>query len=280
MEEDPKIAPLPNPQGLWVPRTTAGSNRLVGGGISGRYWKCDGNRIAPTSSELPEGSVPFKTYSFYYDQVFWVSDSDATRPTVAANAWRRLCFDHCDDDFSSGLTIAGEHSTLRTQRGNQTWPRVLLPNIYHASPTSFTRDSYTQYGGLTGELPILLALLAFSTSKTHAASAINYCFAEGEFRVHNFPNGCEWNCICSPIMIIILILAGRGCQARIGCPRLDVSNQISNRRSARTRRIRRRPLRELLQLTKVVNNLRSEHHTSTDDIHVSHGHPQYVTFWA
>jgi hypothetical protein len=61
---------------------------------------------------------------------------------------------------------------------------------------------------------------------------------------------------------------------------LDVSNQNSNRRSARTRRIRRRPLRKLFQLTKVVNNLRSEHYTSTDDIHVSHGHPQYVTFWA
>jgi len=191
MQEDPEIAPLPNPQGFWVPRTTAGSNRLVGGGISGLYWKCDGNRIAPTSSKLPEGSIPFKTYSFYYDQVFWISDSDAAQTTVEANAWRRLCFDHYDEDYSSGLTIAGEHLTLRTQRRNQIWPRVLLPNIYHAPPISFSNNSCTQYGGLTGELPILLALIAFSISKNHAASAINSCFAEGRFRVHGSPNGCE-----------------------------------------------------------------------------------------
>jgi hypothetical protein len=64
--------------------------------------------------------------------------------------------------YSSYITNAGEHNRLRTQRSNQTWPKMLLPKHYHAPEPSRTSDEYHQYGGLTGELPLFLALIAFS----------------------------------------------------------------------------------------------------------------------
>jgi len=183
---NPKFPPVQDPHGTWMPPTSAGSNYLRGGGISGFYWYCTGTDIKRIIT-LPTGAIHFSTYSIYYHQGFWISDCDASRSTEA-NPWRKLSFEHHPTKLSSHLTIAGTQHTLRTQRPEQRWPRMLLPDIYHAPESSWAADG-SSYGGLTGELPILLALIVFSVSKNNAETVIHNCVSQGEFQVHSENNG-------------------------------------------------------------------------------------------
>jgi len=140
-----------------------------------------------TIATLPTGATDFRTYSIYFHQGFWISDCDASLITEA-NPWHKLSFEHHPNNLSSHLTIAGTQQVLRTQRPEQGWPRMLLPDIYHAPEGSWAADG-SQYGGLTGELPILLALIVFSVSKNNAEVVISNCFSQNEFQVHNQNNG-------------------------------------------------------------------------------------------
>ncbi|KAF2801756.1 uncharacterized protein BDZ99DRAFT_469493 [Mytilinidion resinicola] len=188
MEVDALASPVTDAHGTWMPPTSPGSNKLMSGGITGIYWWCNGTAIEKlTITEPPSGAIHFKTYSIYYNHGFWISDCDASLTNQAANNWHKLTFDHHETDYSSHLTFAGTQQILRTQRENQPWPSMLLPDIYHA-PRPWAHDT-TEYGGLTGELPILLALIVFSISKVHAAYCVTHCFANQEFKVHSYPNG-------------------------------------------------------------------------------------------
>lgn len=115
---------------------------------------------------------------------------DATNPPPG-EAWQPLSFEHSNRDYSSFLTNAGQYATLRIQRTDQEWPRMLLPDIHHTP----SRTPYMQYGGLTGELPIFLALIAHSTSREWLPSVLPTVFTGGQWRVHphQFPRkiGCD-----------------------------------------------------------------------------------------
>ncbi|KAF2492289.1 hypothetical protein BU16DRAFT_445510, partial [Lophium mytilinum] len=169
---------------LWAPSTEPGSHILREGGISGRYWLNDGYCNREIAGP-PQGSVHFKTYSMYYDAGFWISASDASRPDIEAKPWRRVSFEWDKATYASHLAHAGDCSTLRTQRPGQDWPRNLLPNIYHAPSNCWTADTHNQYGGLVGELPILLGLIAFSISISYADYAISTCFSKGSYKTHS-----------------------------------------------------------------------------------------------
>lgn len=156
------------------------------GGASGTYFVCDGQRIyALPDSSLPAGCVEFKEYSVYYNQGFWILHGNATRPPLH-EAWKKLYFDH-EQDYSSYLTPAGQHSALACQRADQRWPRMLLPDIYHGPLTP-----YQQYGGLVGELPIFLALMAFSIGRDHVNWMFQNCFTDGRWLIHQYPSGREY----------------------------------------------------------------------------------------
>ena len=180
---------------------------MIGGGVSGLYWYCDGQSIYHVAY-LPDHCPHFKTFSVYHHKgIFWASRCDATAvqvgdgddgtvdqdsedaPEGEDEGWHLLSFDYEDEDgmqqsYSSHITNAGEHDRLRTQRPNQTWPKMLLPMHYHAPESSRTKDEHHQYGGLTGELPLLLALIAFSVDANHVHPLLPVCFQNGRWMTH------------------------------------------------------------------------------------------------
>jgi hypothetical protein len=154
----------------------------VGGGISDRFWYCNTQQIQELP-QLPPQAHPYRQFSVYFlgGYGFWVLRGDATAP-LAGEAWHPLRFDHDEEDYSSFMTNAGTNSQLRTQRLDQLWPRMLLPDIYHA-PVQTTSQNY---GGLTGELPIFLALLALSIQREYLHTILPGLFTGGGWTVHGY----------------------------------------------------------------------------------------------
>jgi len=208
MREHPNHKPFVDAVGTWYPPKSLGMNQMIGGGVSGLYWYCDGNTIFQVAY-LPDNCPHFKTFSVYHHKgIFWASKCDATAvqvgdgdddtrdqdsedaPEGEDEGWHLLSFDYEDEDdeqqtYSSHVTNAGEQGRLRTQRPNQTWPKMLLPEHYHASEASRTSAEYLQYGGLTGELPLFLALVAFSIDANSVRLALENCFRDRSWRTHN-----------------------------------------------------------------------------------------------
>ncbi|ORX97454.1 hypothetical protein BCR34DRAFT_496876, partial [Clohesyomyces aquaticus] len=172
--------------GHWIPSTDAGTNVRKQGGVSYKWYLCDGQNILPLSN-LPRGAIHHETYSMYFSggAGFWVLKGDATDPG-REQSWQPLRFEWDETKFSSSLTEAGEQATLRVQRSDQVWPKMLLPDIYHASGP---RTPYSQYGWLGGELGILLALAAFSVKVDYLASVLPTMFQDGEWKIHPYENG-------------------------------------------------------------------------------------------
>ncbi|PVI04364.1 hypothetical protein DM02DRAFT_651753 [Periconia macrospinosa] len=178
-------------RGHWIPSTNAHDNICPGGGASGIWWYCNGQRIQalPNVSQPPAGSQHFKTFSMFYSTGygFWVLKGDATNPrSLAAEAWHPLRFDYEDTDVDTYVTNAGTKFCLNWTRPDQRWPRLLFPDIYH----NFSmRTPNTQYGGLRGELPVFLALIAFSMAPGLLAPMLPQMFTNGSWRVHGYAPG-------------------------------------------------------------------------------------------
>ena len=210
MQEHPNHPPCCDTMGKWVPPRSKGGNILVAGDDSGKYWYCDGQFIHPVPA-LPAGCEEFKTYSLYYDEGnFWIFEGDASAVLIALgddnseentadgadSDWHHLSFDHEEQSCTSYLTNAGQHTRLRTQRPDQAWPQMLLPEQFH-SPAAY-HTTYQQYGGLTGELPIFLGLIAFSIRTNAVGYAFQACFTAGAWNTHNLPHGRK----CSTLFLL------------------------------------------------------------------------------
>lgn len=61
------------------------------------------------------------------------------------------------------------NETLSYHRSDQAWAKILLPDIYHGGRTADTR-----YGGLKGDLPIILGLVAFSIQQDQLVQWLPY----------------------------------------------------------------------------------------------------------
>jgi hypothetical protein len=114
---------------------------------------------------------------------------DATTGTET-ESWLPPRFDHDKKDYSSFLTNAGGQPQLLLQRHDQLWPTMLLPDIYHAP----VRTMNERYGGLTGELGILLALIALSVPQEHLQTVLPAMYREGSWQVHSYraPRTCMY----------------------------------------------------------------------------------------
>jgi hypothetical protein len=149
-----------------------------GVGASGKLWFCDGLRIYEVNQRPPETQL-YKTYSVYYigGVGFSVLKGDARKPPIE-ETWHPLQFAfHKDASFSSYLTNAGQAQTIRFQPQDRRWADLLLPSVNHSADTATS----PAYGGLVGELPLFLALMAFSTSREYLPSVLPYALANGSW---------------------------------------------------------------------------------------------------
>ncbi|KAF2465076.1 uncharacterized protein BDR25DRAFT_240803 [Lindgomyces ingoldianus] len=171
--------------GIRFPPSEPEGHRRAGGGISGAYWCCTGAKVYEIPT-LPQGVARYKTFSMYYygGVGFWILRGDAVNPKDK-EVWHPLTFDWDYKDSSSFLTLFGAHGTLLVQREKQEWPHILLPSIHHT--TSMT--PYETYGGLCGELPIFLGLMAFSVRKEDLQDILPTLYREGKWATHKYPHG-------------------------------------------------------------------------------------------
>lgn len=174
--------------GHWTPSYNPRDNAIVDEGVSGVWWACDGTRIyAVGENYLPRGIRHYSTYSVFFSggSGFRVLHGNAMNPR-AGDAYRSLGFQHNEGDaFSSSLTNVLQGTTLSCHRADQAWVSMLLPNTYHGP-----RTTGQGYGGLKGELPIFLALVALSMPATSLHTQLPRMFQNGEWQVHNIGHGC------------------------------------------------------------------------------------------
>jgi hypothetical protein len=151
------------------------------------YNQTDRIRQVPVQS-VPQPLNHFKTFSVFYSGGggFWVLRGDGTAPDPA-ECWMPLRFEP-GADGSSYLTPAGTGDTLQCQRLDQSWPHKLLPNIYHGPCTQ-----NQNYGGLRGELPIFLALIAMSMDPANLSTWLPWMFQGSQWHAHALDHGCMFN---------------------------------------------------------------------------------------
>jgi hypothetical protein len=148
----------------------------AGVGVSGKQWFCDSERIFEVTSRPHEAQL-YKTYSVYYigGVGFSILSGDA-RKAPDDDDWHPLQFAYYnEEDYSSYLTNAGQAQTLRLQPQDRNWANLLLPTTNH----THTPSTHVNYGGVVGELPIFLALLAFTTSREYLPNVLPRLFIDG-----------------------------------------------------------------------------------------------------
>jgi hypothetical protein len=185
VREHENTTPLATNGGHWIPTHVPGGNVRTTGGASHIHWYCNGVGIEVAGS-LPEDAQPYKQFSVFFSggHGFQVLYGDATSPPPGS-AWHPLGFEHHNDDnYSSSLTNAGQQTTLRCHRINELWTRMLLPDIYHG-PAGAVQGQ----GGLRGELPIFLALIAFAMPVNSLVSFLPRMLERGTWQAYHMMNG-------------------------------------------------------------------------------------------
>ena len=179
----------------WLPPRVKGWNELVPGDTTNQWFYYNaqyGRAYAMTGG--PQEVVHFKDVSVYFCRdLFWCVPYDATEHNIgdwrddvprAERAayqsqgdagqwqdWHLLSFAYDRDSNSSFVGIGHNGQTLCKQRADQHWVPEILPDIYHA--TVHTTDPRS--GCLSGDLGLLMALLALSVSPATLRSAVESC---------------------------------------------------------------------------------------------------------
>lgn len=94
--------------------------------------------------------------------------------------WALLKFDSHPQTYASEVTPFGAFNRLSTQRADQTWPQLLLPDIHHAATGVISGSS--PYGGLYGHLAILLGLIAFSVPPNKVKELMGVVMENGQWK--------------------------------------------------------------------------------------------------
>jgi hypothetical protein len=94
---------------------------------------------------------------------------------VNGESWHPLQFTYNDDGtYSSFLTNAGQGQTLCLQPRDSQWAHLILPTNNHTEEIAPDNSR----GGVIGELPIFLALLASTTSRNYLPSVLPHTFSK------------------------------------------------------------------------------------------------------
>ena len=194
MQQNPTVADRVV-NGIWLPPQRKEENDLVGGG---EIFCCNGRNFVKSS--LPQEACEFRTISMYhYASMIWIAQYDATvksfldekartsddeditssEDSEPVYGWAELSFIWTEGSVSFA-TSAGDHNRLCKQRGDQNWAIALLPDRYYAEQDDWTDN--LELGGFTGELSVLLGLIAFSVPTENLNDFLeNYAY-----------NNCEW----------------------------------------------------------------------------------------
>ncbi|KAK3686937.1 hypothetical protein LTR37_019335 [Vermiconidia calcicola] len=211
--------------GHWAPPRPLGSNEYVPGYTTRRWFEFSDWRTREVDSQEVNGKPRYKTYSFYmHNQKLWIYRSDALRHQVGDGSVNpeitpdESSSDDDDDDSSdedddnectedwvplkfawpaedrlarpSYATTRCPHDRMRLQRPDQLVLRQLLPDQYLAAPAA--QMASRPFGGLIGELPILVAFIAYSVRPSNVDGALLQCLRRA-YRPHDRPRGegCE-----------------------------------------------------------------------------------------
>jgi len=217
MQPHPNVRPRVDRSGQWLPPRIRGANILVQGDTSNMLFYYDpGQGLAYPRQDYPQDLIHYSDFSVYfYRDVFWCVPGDAIanaigdwrsddpqagrasyqsqEETAGWHDWHLLTFAYGSNDYSSRVGIGHDNHTLYTQRPDQRWVPEIFPDVYHAPGPRRTQN--VRFGGLSGDLGLLLALLAFSVSPEEVRTAVETCvrgdgwrpFLNAERR-----SGCKW----------------------------------------------------------------------------------------
>ncbi|KAI7467044.1 hypothetical protein KC357_g7214 [Hortaea werneckii] len=206
--------------GRWMPP------KSMGGNIRGTTlnFKHDGRRTAIVHA-LPSNLREYKCYSVYHDHAYlWTVDYDATaervgdgRDTTAANGngngnessdeddsssessdeeeteerpdWSTMSFS-VGSSYTSYAGQRQQQQRLHCRRRDQLWATQLFTDIY----TAQQETQNPQYGGLNGELPLLIALLALTMPPGYLPTHLPQCIGNtwNVYPPNTLPRGCGW----------------------------------------------------------------------------------------
>jgi hypothetical protein len=115
-------------------------------------------------------------------------EEEADELEINSMTWEVLRFHWIPQGFISEAWFNGAYARLNTQRPDQRWINKLLPSPYRAEYGRRTQDPL--YGGLNGDLAILIALLAFSAYDGATCDVFEYSVRRvhgdnGGWRIHN-----------------------------------------------------------------------------------------------
>lgn len=214
--------------GEWRPPRPLGSNVPVGDNSDSVWYEYRNGQTTQVQEPDSDLTTHFKTFSFYFDNGFWIYPCNAIRYQVGDGEihpppndsdtdgegdsgitddgntdepeddnrledWKPLEFDWDIDTGTSFATIRAEHAVLQTQRPDQAWLRQILPAWYFAPQAEHTTAA--ERGGLVGKIPILIALIAFSVQPHLVTDALMHCLGRS-YNLHHQPPGlgCKFNC--------------------------------------------------------------------------------------
>ena len=209
--------------GRWAPPRPRHSNVLIQGPTNRRWYEYNNWRTVQVQQPNPETLEHYKTYSFYYDEgKIWIYPDDAIRHQVgeitgnerigsgsrgnntndtsssnesddsddrSTEDWLPLRFRWNvpgDNTNTSYATTRALNNNLEYQRADQASLRQILPDRYFARPEN--RRERFPFGGLIGELPILIALITLSVRPDYVDAALRHCL-QRTYQAHNRPGG-------------------------------------------------------------------------------------------
>lgn len=172
----------------------------IGGG-----YEAPSSRSAPASRTTTPEPMPstlqrrhssqVQTLTIQEEQPESTNSQSLPTPSPSLPYWARLRFHHlpAQHGYRSFASPDGSQIRLQTQRPDQAWwARRLLPEAYWAPNRSWTHVQ--NRGGLVGELPLLLALVAFSVPSVSLEAVFTDCFEDGQWDfscMRDMPHGRE-----------------------------------------------------------------------------------------
>ncbi|KAK8173277.1 hypothetical protein IWX90DRAFT_499047 [Phyllosticta citrichinensis] len=183
IRQKPKVRPRNTKYG-WIPPWQ--NNSLAS---ESHCFLFNGTRAFEVAT-LPPSKQTYSTRSVCHDDSrFWAVPYDATQASVGFDGpdWQRIGF---RNDYSDGLVswvgLEGKDRRLGRQQYRD-WIHMLFPENHQ--PLGHGRGA--AFGGLGGELPILLALIVFSAEPRAFYAALGVCMDSraGHWGAHSFSHG-------------------------------------------------------------------------------------------